>query len=76
MPKGGQEEITGILAAASFDICSLSVSYSETPRQRQMTCEVRWRGLPGEPSLPAFVKQFAENPTMLKVDWHPLGAPV
>ena len=59
------------LKSQGFRILSCAVIYADENRNREITCELRWRGKRQDILPPAILKQLAETPGVLKVAWEP-----
>jgi putative Mg2+ transporter-C (MgtC) family protein len=67
----GEEIIYSALAPAGFEVTSGCQVYSVTGKQRELTFEIRWRGLPDDNRLPLAVQDLALRPGVLTLEWKP-----
>jgi putative Mg2+ transporter-C (MgtC) family protein len=63
-----EQDISRIVAAAGYQLISLSVAYTTEPALREVRCRVKWRSRAGEVQPPAFITELAKQ-NALKVAW-------
>jgi putative Mg2+ transporter-C (MgtC) family protein len=66
-----EKELSDNLESHGFRIASCAVVYAEGIRNREITCELRWRGKREDTLPPAFLKELAQKPGVLKLAWEP-----
>jgi putative Mg2+ transporter-C (MgtC) family protein len=66
-----EKQLSDNLESHGFRIVSCSVVYAEGIQNREITCELRWRGRRQDNLPPAFLKELAETPGILKLAWKP-----
>jgi putative Mg2+ transporter-C (MgtC) family protein len=66
-----EKEISDELRLLGFKIASCAVVYEQEVRNREVTCELRWRGLREENLPPPFLEKLAHKAGVLKVGWKP-----
>lgn len=66
-----EQDIRAALAPGAFRLSGWDVTYSEEGegRRREVSCEVHWRGLPGEEGTPEVVRRLVERPGVVCVRW-------
>ncbi|HEY2827486.1 MAG TPA: MgtC/SapB family protein [Pirellulales bacterium] len=65
-----ERQLSDNLQSHGFTIASCAVVYAEE-RNRELTCELRWRSKRQDNLPPAFLKELAEKPGVLKLAWEP-----
>jgi putative Mg2+ transporter-C (MgtC) family protein len=66
-----EKEISDELRSLGFKIASCAVVYEQELRNREITCDLRWRGLREETLPPPFLEKLARKPGVLKLGWQP-----
>jgi putative Mg2+ transporter-C (MgtC) family protein len=66
-----EKEISDELRAFGCRIASCAVVYEQEVRNREITCDLRWRGLREETLPPAFLEKLSQRPGVLKLGWKP-----
>jgi putative Mg2+ transporter-C (MgtC) family protein len=66
-----EKEISDELRSLGFKIASCAMVYEQEVRNREITCDLRWRGLREETLPPAFLDKLAQKPGVLKLGWKP-----
>lgn len=66
-----EKQLSDNLELHGIRIISCAVIYIEGTRNREMRCELRWRGKREDVLPPAFLKELAGAPGILKVAWEP-----
>jgi hypothetical protein len=66
-----EKEIRAHITKSNDKAIPLSSGYRRSMRYRRMVFDINWRARPEEASIPRFVDELAEIPSITKVDWHP-----
>jgi len=67
----GENEISADLKSLGFKIASCAIVYEQSIGNREITCELRWRGHRRDTLPPAFLDQLARKPGVLRLGWKP-----
>ncbi len=66
-----EDEIRGMLQNGGFLILSSGFATTSGSDSRELNCELRWRGKPGETKVPDPVRQLVAREGVLRVAWTP-----
>jgi len=70
-PGGPAEaQVAGLLKDNGYWIGFWSVAYSKEPKQREMSCDVHWRGYPSNSQSPPFLSHLALLPEVFELEWN------
>lgn len=73
-PEGpNEEEIRGKLSAGGFVIMKWGMSWHQSENWREINCDLSWRARSSAAQTPSFVKELAEHPGVIKIQWSPQG---
>lgn len=73
-PDGPTDDVVfGIIRSAGFQILSVGIVVDGTEKQREYTCELRWRAMSTEIGEPAFLRALEQLPGVLRLRWSPQG---
>ncbi len=67
----GEEEIRAALTEAGIHIASCGFTVSREVPEREFRCELRWRALPSDASIPGSIKRLSSLPGVLRTEWTP-----
>jgi len=63
-----EQEIQSYFSGLGFRVASLSL-WHHAPENCRLRCEIRWKALPSDGEVPAFVRQFAGREDIARVQW-------
>jgi putative Mg2+ transporter-C (MgtC) family protein len=64
-----REEVYAAARRAGFEIGASCASYASRPRETELEFKLQWRTHPENTDEPAFVRELASNPHVLKIQW-------
>jgi hypothetical protein len=71
-----EDNVQSDIVGYGFRLESAGVHYDRDEGSWTLCCEVRWRSRPGDPPLPAVVKELSRRPGVSLLVWSPLGRPI
>jgi putative Mg2+ transporter-C (MgtC) family protein len=69
------DELRAEIVSHGLQLSSPEVRYDRDSGSWTLSYEVHWRALPADPPLPVFVKELANRPGILRLEWVPIGHP-
>jgi putative Mg2+ transporter-C (MgtC) family protein len=68
-----EDEVRDMLIAQHYTIKTFGISYTAAVEQKELHCQINWRGEASEPGVPILVRKLGSHPGVLKIEWSPLS---
>ena len=73
-PDGADGEIATLFRQNGIRIASQAIKYFDQGQGREIRYELQWRSRRDDTTPPAFLKQLADDPALLSLEWAPRGS--